>query len=68
MGQAFVDSLTSQRWERAVDVYAVNYPANDDYHSSSIAGAADAVRISKASSPAARTPRSCLVGIPRARR
>ena len=34
MGQAFVDSLTSQVGGKSVDVYAVNYPANDDYHNS----------------------------------
>ena len=42
IGQAFVDSLTSQLGGRSVDVYAVNYPANDDYHGSSSAGSADA--------------------------
>lgn len=42
VGQAFVDSLTSQVNGRSVDVYAVNYPANDDYHGSSSAGADDA--------------------------
>jgi len=42
VGQAFVDSLTSQVGGRSVDVYAVNYPANDDYHGSSSAGSADA--------------------------
>jgi cutinase len=42
MGQAFVDSLTSQLGGRSVDVYAVNYPANDDYHNSATAGATDA--------------------------
>ncbi len=42
VGQAFVDSLTSQVNGRSVDVYAVNYPANDDYHGSSSAGANDA--------------------------
>ncbi|WP_077080921.1 cutinase family protein [Mycobacterium numidiamassiliense] len=42
MGQAFVDSLTSQLGGRSVDVYAVNYPANDDYHNSATAGANDA--------------------------
>ena len=31
IGQAFVDSLTSQVGGRSVGVYAVNYPANDDY-------------------------------------
>ncbi|MEE6177282.1 cutinase family protein [Mycobacterium sp. 050134] len=42
VGQAFVDSLTSQANGRSVAAYAVNYPANDDYHGSSQAGADDA--------------------------
>ncbi|MGE2815209.1 cutinase family protein [Mycobacterium heidelbergense] len=42
IGQAFVDSLTSQVGGRSVGVYAVNYPANDDYHNSANAGADDA--------------------------
>lgn len=42
VGQAFVDSLTSQANGRSVGVYPVNYPANDDYHGSSSAGADDA--------------------------
>ena len=42
IGQAFVDSLTSQVGGRSVDVYAVNYPANDDYHNSASAGSNDA--------------------------
>jgi cutinase len=42
VGQAFVNSLTSQVGGRSVDVYAVNYPANDDYHNSATAGANDA--------------------------
>jgi cutinase len=42
VGQAFVNSLTSQLGGRSVDVYAVNYPANDDYHNSATAGANDA--------------------------
>lgn len=42
MGQAFVDSLTSKVGGRTVDVYAVDYPANDDYHVSAPAGANDA--------------------------
>jgi cutinase len=42
IGQAFVDSLTSQVGGKSVGVYAVNYPANDDYHNSAPAGAADA--------------------------
>lgn len=42
VGQAFVDSLTQQVAPRSVDVYAVNYPANDDYHNSATSGADDA--------------------------
>jgi cutinase len=42
VGQAFVDSLTPQVGGRSVGVYAVNYPASDDYHGSSSAGADDA--------------------------
>jgi cutinase len=42
IGQAFVDSLTSQVGGRSVDVYAVNYPANDDYHNGASMGSNDA--------------------------
>jgi cutinase len=42
VGQAFVDSLSSQAGGRSVGVYAVNYPATDDFGSSSAAGADDA--------------------------
>jgi cutinase len=42
IGQAFVDSLTSQLGGRSVDVYPVNYPANDDYHTSVANGSDDA--------------------------
>lgn len=42
VGQAFVDSLTAQAGGRSVDAYAVNYPANDDYHNSATAGSNDA--------------------------
>ncbi|WP_373202197.1 cutinase family protein [Mycobacterium marinum] len=42
IGQAFVDSLTSQVGGSSVDVYAVNYPANDDYHTSASLGSDDA--------------------------
>lgn len=42
IGQAFTDSLTSQLGGKSVGVYAVNYPANDDYHASAPAGADDA--------------------------
>jgi cutinase len=42
VGQAFVDSLTSQLAGRSVEVYPVNYPADDNYHTSAPAGADDA--------------------------
>lgn len=42
VGQAFVDALSSQVNGRSVGVYAVNYPANDDYHNSATAGSNDA--------------------------
>ena len=42
VGQAFVDSLRSKVSGRSVAVYAVNYPATDDYGSSPFAGAGDA--------------------------
>ncbi len=42
IGQAFVDSLTSQVSGRSVDVYPVNYPASDDYHNSVSNGTDDA--------------------------
>jgi cutinase len=42
VGQSFVNSLTSQVGGRSVGAYAVNYPANDDYHNSAAAGSNDA--------------------------
>jgi cutinase len=42
VGQAFVDSLQSQLPGRSMAVYAVNYPATDDYVNSALAGAGDA--------------------------
>jgi cutinase len=42
VGQAFIDSLRSQIGGRSVGVYAVNYPAGDDFAPSSSAGAVDA--------------------------
>jgi cutinase len=42
VGQAFVDSLSSQVGGRSVGVYGVNYPATDAFASSSAAGANDA--------------------------
>jgi cutinase len=42
VGQAFVDALRSQVGGRSVGVYAVNYPATDDFSNSASAGANDA--------------------------
>lgn len=42
VGQAFVDSLRSKIGDRSMGVYAVNYPATNDFTNSSIAGARDA--------------------------
>jgi cutinase len=41
-GQAFVDSLRAQAGGKSVSVYAVNYPASQDYANSIAAGAGDA--------------------------
>jgi cutinase len=42
VGQAFVDALSAQVGGRSVGVYAVNYPASDNYLSSSANGSDDA--------------------------
>jgi cutinase len=42
VGQAFVDSLSSQVGGRALSVYPVNYPATNDFRNSIPAGANDA--------------------------
>ncbi|WP_413467731.1 cutinase family protein [Mycobacterium sp. RTGN3] len=42
IGQAFVDSLRGQLGARSVGVYAVNYPASNDFENSTPAGANDA--------------------------
>ena len=42
VGQAFVDSLSSQVRGRSVAFYAVNYPASDDYVTSASNGSDDA--------------------------
>ena len=42
VGQAFVDSLRSQVGNRSVAVYAVDYPASEDFANSASAGADDA--------------------------
>jgi cutinase len=41
VGQAFINSLRAQAKGRSVGVYAVNYPATDDFARSSLAGAGD---------------------------
>lgn len=42
IGQAFVDSLRSQLGGRSVGVYPVNYPASNDFDTSTPAGSDDA--------------------------
>jgi cutinase len=42
VGQQFIDSLRSQVGGRSIGVYAVNYPASDDFAPSANAGAVDA--------------------------
>jgi cutinase len=42
VGQAFIDSLTSQVRGRSVGVYPVNYPASNDYVASATDGSKDA--------------------------
>ncbi|HEX2285532.1 MAG TPA: cutinase family protein [Mycobacterium sp.] len=57
VGQAFVDSLRGQAQGRSVGVYAVNYPATDDFAPSASAGAVDAnahVRSTAANCPNTR--------------
>src|SRR5258708_9175918 len=66
VGQAFIDSLRSQVGGRSVGVYAVNYPATDDFVRSSLAGAGDArahVQSMVANRP---NPRTVLGGDPHA--
>ena len=41
VGQAFIDSLSSQMPSRSVTSYAVNYPASDDYIQSAAVGSDD---------------------------
>jgi cutinase len=41
VGQAFIDSLRSQIGSRSLGVYAVNYPAGDDFAPSASAGGSD---------------------------
>lgn len=42
VGQAFVDALRPQVGSRSLAVYAVNYPATEDFGPSASAGASDA--------------------------
>ena len=42
VGQSFVDLLSSQVAGKSIGVYAVNYPASDDFGPSASAGASDA--------------------------
>src|ERR1700739_4670776 len=42
VGQAFVDSIRSQAPGRSIGVYAVNYPATNDFANTCLAGAGDA--------------------------
>ena len=42
IGQSFVDSLRGQVGSRSLDVYAVNYPASNDFAASAISGISDA--------------------------
>ena len=58
VGQAFVDSLRSQIGSRSLAVYAVNYPATEDFTNSASAGAVDArahVQSTAANCPNTRT-------------
>ena len=59
VGQAFVDSLRSQFGGRSLGVYAVNYPATEDWAPSASAGASDAS--AHVQSMAANCPNTKLV-------
>lgn len=59
MGQAFVDSLRGQIGNRSLGVYAVNYPASNDFDSSVPAGVNDATRHIQAT--AANCPNTRMV-------
>ena len=68
VGQSFVDLLTADLAGRSVEVYAVNYPANDDYHRARRAVPTMRALTSRAPWPAAPAPRLCWADIPKARR
>jgi cutinase len=59
VGQEFVDSLRSQVGQRSVGVYAVNYPATEDFAPSASAGAGDAS--AHVQSTAANCPNTWMV-------
>jgi cutinase len=59
VGQAFIDSLRSQVGGRSLGVYAVSYPADEDFAPSASAGAGDAH--AHAQSMAANCPNTRLV-------
>jgi cutinase len=59
VGQAFVDALRPQVGGRSVGVYAVNYPASEDFTGSASAGAVDAR--AHVSSVAANCPNTRMV-------
>ncbi|WP_102144492.1 cutinase family protein [Mycobacterium hubeiense] len=59
VGQAFVDSLRSQLGGRSVGVYAVNYPATNDFVRSSAAGRDDT--IARVQAMAAQCPTTKMV-------
>lgn len=59
VGQSFVDALRSQIGGRSLNVYAVNYPASNDFRNSVPAGANDAS--SHVQSVAASCPNTRMV-------
>jgi cutinase len=68
VGQAFVESLRSQLGARSVGVYAVNYPASNDFETSSPAGAGDRSAIFSRWRRTARPRGWCSADTHRARR
>jgi cutinase len=62
VGQAFVDSLRSRVPGRSVGVYAVNYPATDDFVRSSLAGTGDAHAHVQSMAASCRNTRMVLGG------
>lgn len=62
VGQAFVDSLRSQLGGKSVGVYAVNYPATEDFTTSASAGANDASTHVQRTAATCRNTRMVLGG------